>query len=67
MRVLILPVFLFLSRFEQVVNLIRTGLCEHRSLEAAAHDVTTEALACGSVDNVSVIILAFHQRLQKNG
>ena len=48
----------------QVVNLIRTKLHEHRSLETAARDVTFEAVAGGSVDNVSVLILAFNQRLK---
>lgn len=48
----------------QVVNLIRTKLQEHRSLETAVRDVTAEALAAGSVDNVSVVVLAFHQKLK---
>jgi serine/threonine protein phosphatase PrpC len=49
----------------QVVNLIRTKLQEHRSLETAVRDVTAEAISAGSVDNVSVVVLAFHQKLKQ--
>jgi len=46
---------------QQVVNFIRLSLNEHRDIERAAREIAEEALTQGSVDNVSVVLVAFHQ------
>uniref|UniRef100_A0A7S2BV78 Uncharacterized protein n=1 Tax=Octactis speculum TaxID=3111310 RepID=A0A7S2BV78_9STRA len=46
---------------QQVINFIRRRLSSHRNLVRMAKEVTAEALREKSVDNVSVIIVAFHQ------
>ena len=46
---------------QQVVNFIRLRLQSHRDLNRVAEEVTKEALRQQSVDNVSVIIVAFNQ------
>lgn len=46
---------------QHVVNFVRLSLHEHKNIERAARDVANEAIRQGSVDNVSVVIVAFHQ------
>ena len=46
---------------QQVVNFVRLRLQSHRDLNRVAEEVTKEALRQQSVDNVSVIIVAFNQ------
>ena len=46
---------------QTVTNFVRAELQRHRDLQRAAKALTEEAIARGSVDNVSVIIVALHQ------
>ena len=46
---------------QTVTNFVRGELNAHRDLQRAAKAVTEEALRRGSVDNVSVIIVALNQ------
>ena len=49
---------------QQVVNFVRRSLQLHGDLERAVKDLTQEALLLGSVDNISVIIIAFNQKVK---
>ena len=46
---------------QTVTNFIRAQLHRHADLQKAAKALTEEAINRGSVDNVSVIIVALHQ------
>ena len=49
---------------QQVVNFVRLRLSSHRDMSRVAEEVTAEALRQGSVDNVSVVIVAFNQDMR---
>jgi len=46
---------------QTVTNFIRAQLNDHNDIQRAAKNITEEAIKRGSVDNVSVIIVALHQ------
>lgn len=45
---------------QMAVTFVRNMLHKHRDLEAAARDLSKEALTRGSVDNVTVLVMSFH-------
>ena len=45
---------------QAAVTFVRNMLHKHRDLGEAARELSREALARGSVDNVTVLILSFH-------
>ncbi|KAJ1431026.1 phosphatase 2C-like domain-containing protein [Ochromonadaceae sp. CCMP2298] len=45
---------------QAAVTFVRRRINEHRDLEAAARELTNEALKRGSVDNVTALIMTFH-------
>lgn len=45
---------------QMAVAYVRNMLHKHRDLEEAARGLTKEAIARGSVDNVTVLIMSFH-------
>lgn len=52
---------------QHAVDCVRSHLAHTPSLNSAATAVVKEALARGSTDNVSVVLLAFHQQQQHHG
>uniref|UniRef100_A0A7S3NHX4 PPM-type phosphatase domain-containing protein n=1 Tax=Aureoumbra lagunensis TaxID=44058 RepID=A0A7S3NHX4_9STRA len=46
---------------QAAINFVRVELHRHHNLQHAARNLTAEALRCGSIDNVSVVILAFKE------
>lgn len=47
---------------QMAVTSVRQKLHKHRDLEQAARELSAEALARGSVDNVTVVVMSFHYR-----
>ena len=53
---------------QQVVNFLRLRLWNHKDLERAARELTKEAVhGQKSLDNVSVVLVAFHQAVAPSG
>jgi serine/threonine protein phosphatase PrpC len=53
---------------QQVVNFLRLRLWNHKDLERAARELTKEAVhGQKSLDNVSVVLVAFHQAVAPPG
>lgn len=52
---------------QQVVNFVRLSLNEHKDMERAAKEIAEEALTQGTVDNVSVVVVSFHQVASEAG
>lgn len=48
---------------QQVINFVRRRLSIHRSLSGVTQELVEEALKQSTVDNVSVVIVAFNQRV----
>ena len=45
---------------QMAVTYVRNMLHKHKDLEAAARSLSNEAIARGSVDNVTVLVMSFH-------
>ena len=50
-----------------VINFVRKQLNKKAELQVAARELVTEALALGSVDNITVLIITFHLKDKAGG
>jgi protein phosphatase 2C family protein 2/3 len=46
---------------QQVVDFVRTKLCQHGKIQQAAEELVAHAISIGSMDNVSAILVCFNQ------
>jgi serine/threonine protein phosphatase PrpC len=52
---------------QKAVQFVRMKLSKQRDLQNAAKELTLEALKRGSIDNVTVLLIAFHMKESSDG